>query len=100
MVLTLETSIIANPNRAFVDRFIGGMVLLMFLSIMSYNQISLLVVYVLMIFYNGIRSYWWITKEDEILRWFRYNLFMLSAFTITYIFSRGYMRGMRQKFQF
>lgn len=98
VVLTLETTIIGNPSVICVDRFIAGMALTMFLSIISYNQALLLLVYFMVAIYNALRSYWWILEYDDLLRWFRYNLFFITSLTIVYIFSRSYMYGQRSKY--
>ena len=89
--------ILGNPNQAAVDIWIALAVLHTILTFCSYDQVYLLISYLINYGCQLSRSYFWMKNEKS--RWVRFNIFYFESFLIIYVVSRAFNQRERQRYQ-
>ncbi len=71
------------------DGVLSAIALVACLSTISHSQKDLLLSYISACLYSFIRTYFWLGRSGNLLRYFKFNITVLLAFTLIYMFSRS-----------
>ncbi|TNV82855.1 hypothetical protein FGO68_gene13706 [Halteria grandinella] len=95
VVLSVELNMILQVRFDQQDGWCLIISLLALLSCITYCKAEQLIMYIALLTYNMARTYHWL---PTLTRYAKFNMYLTLAYLILYIFSRTYMRLVRDRF--